>query len=436
MKRKKLVALACTTASVALVASACSSSSKTTTGSGSSAASGQTVQVWLMVDAQTGWPTAVTGATKTFEQQHPGDKVNVTFQSWGTYLTKFSTAQKADSVPDVMEVGNTQAVTPASQGAFANLNSVKSTFPNSADWNSGLVASCTLGGNLDCVPYYTADRMVLVNGAEATAAGITAAPTTWAGLLSDIQKLNAKNSSVKGYTGMEVPAGDEYLALAFVADAGGVPAVETGGKWQGTFESAASEQGLENFCTLYKASSNNDAAGTDATEDTAWSNGTTGLLYGLGWESDNPPTGFAGTSPTPAYWFNIPSPTKAGSNLPDFTGGSDLAVPAAAKNQTLGEDWIADYTDNANEAIMAKAGEIPNATNLSGDVTGAKNTQYASGQNNPFFVPEAPNWASVDGGTPNLIDTMLENIAKGGCTASVIDSQAKSTDALITTALN
>ena len=435
MKRKKLAALACATASVALVASACSSSSKSTGGSGSTA-SGQTVNVWLMVDAQTGWASAVTNATKTFEQQHPGDKVTVTYQTWGTYLDKFATAQKAGAVPDVMEVGNTQAGTPASEGAFANLNSVKSTFPNSADWNAGLVQSCTQNGNLYCVPYYAADRMVMVNGTEATAAGITAAPTTWAELLSDIQKLNTKNAGVKGYTGMEVPAGDEYLGLAFIADAGGQVATETGGKWQGTMESAASEQGLANYCTLFKASPNNNASGTDATEDTAWSNGTTTFLYGLGWEDANPPKGFSGTSPTPSLYFNLPSPTKPGSFVPDFTGGSDIAVPAAAKNQTLGEDWIADYTDSANEGIMAAAGDIPNATNLLGDVTGAKNTQYATGQKNPYFVPEAPKWVNVDGGTPNIIDTTFQNIAKAGCTTAAISSQAKIADQQIDTALN
>ena len=177
MKRKKLVALACTAASVALVASACSSSSKST-GTGASATGDTTLNVWLMVDSQNGWPTAVTNATKEFEQQHPGDKATVTFQTWGTYLSKFATAEKAGAEPDVMEVGNTQAGTPASEGAFANLNSVKSTFPNSADWNAGLVQSCTQDGNLYCVPYYAADRMVMVNGAEATAAGITSAPTT------------------------------------------------------------------------------------------------------------------------------------------------------------------------------------------------------------------------------------------------------------------
>jgi N,N'-diacetylchitobiose transport system substrate-binding protein len=389
-----------------------------------------------MTDAQTGWSSAVAAATAEFKQQHPGSNVNLQYQTWPTYLTKFASAEKAGSVPDVMEVGNTQAGTPASEGAFLNLNSVKGNFPNSADWNAGLTASCTQGGNLYCVPYYAADRMVMVNPTQAAAVGITAAPASWQDLLTDISKLNAKYGSVKGYTGFEVNAGSEYLGLAFVADAGGTVATDTSGQWQGTLESTASETGLANYCTLYEASKNNDPTATDQTEDTAWSNGTTGLMYGLGWEDANPPKGFTGTSPVPSLYFNIPSPSKPGSYVPDFTGGSDLAVPANSKNQTLAEDWIADYTNSANEGIMAQAGDIPNASNLLSDVTGAKNTQYASGQNNPYFVPEAPKWVNVDGGTPNIIDTLLENIAKGGCTSSAIDTNAKAADAQIATALN
>ena len=86
--------------------------------------------------------------------------------------------------------------------------------------------------------------------------------------------------------------------------------------------------------------------------------------------------------------------------------------------------------------MTAAAGDIPNSTSLSGDVTGTKNTQYASGQNNPFFVPEAPKWVNVDGGTPNIIDTTFQNIAKAGCTTAAISSQAKIADQQIDTALN
>jgi N,N'-diacetylchitobiose transport system substrate-binding protein len=45
--------------------------------------------VWLMGDAQANWPEAVAAATQTFKSQHPGVDVNVQYQSWGDYKTKF-----------------------------------------------------------------------------------------------------------------------------------------------------------------------------------------------------------------------------------------------------------------------------------------------------------------------------------------------------------
>lgn len=435
MKRTKLAALACATASVALVASACSSSSKST---GSSASGNTTITVWMMTDAKTGWNQAVTNAVADFKKQHPGDNVNLQWKTWGTYLTQFAAAVKSGSVPDVMEVGNTQAITPIAGGAFAELDSAISsgTFPNSSSWNAGLKASCTMDGHVYCVPYYAADRMAGINPTQAAAVGITSAPKTWTEFLADVQKLNTKYGSTKGYNGFELTGGSEYTGLAFVKDAGGVVAEQQGSTWKAELESTASEQGLANYCTLFKASKNNSATETDDAQDPSWSNGTAGMMYGLAWEWNNPPAGFTGTSPTPAFYFNIPSPTTSGSYLPDFTGGSDLAVPSASKNQSLAESWIADYTDSANEAIMAAAGDIPNATNLMSDVSGTKNTQYASGQDNPFFVPTAKNWVKVDGGTPNLIDNLLESMTQNGCTASAIDTAAKTADAAIDSALN
>jgi len=435
VKRKKLVAVACTAASVALVASACSSSSKTTS---SSTTGNTTITVWMMTDAKTGWDKAVTNAIATFKSQHPGDNVNLQWKTWGTYLTQFSAAVKAGDEPDAMEVGNTQAITPIAGGAFTELDSAISsgTFPNSSTWNAGLKASCTYNGHVYCVPYYAADRMAGINPTQAAAVGITSAPTTWSAFTADIAKLNAKYGSTKGFNGFELEGGSEYTGLAFVKDAGGEVAVQSGSTWKAELESTASEKGLANYCSVFKASPNNSATGTDDNQDPAWSNGTAGMMYGLAWEWDNPPAGDTATSPTPAFYFNIPSPTTAGSYLPDFTGGSDLAVPSGAKNATLGEDWIADYTSSENEAVMAAAGDIPNSTSLTSDVSGAKNTQYASGQTNPFFVPTAQNWVKVDGGTPNLIDTMLESMTQNGCTASAIDSAAKTADAAIDTALN
>ena len=47
------------------------------------------ITVWLMGDAQTNWPEAVAAANQAFKEQHPGVDVNVQYQSWGDYKTKF-----------------------------------------------------------------------------------------------------------------------------------------------------------------------------------------------------------------------------------------------------------------------------------------------------------------------------------------------------------
>ena len=43
------------------------------------------ITVWLMSDAQSNWPDAVTAATAAFKRQHPGVDVNVQYQAWGDY---------------------------------------------------------------------------------------------------------------------------------------------------------------------------------------------------------------------------------------------------------------------------------------------------------------------------------------------------------------
>ena len=63
--------------------------------------------VWLMGDAQTNWPEAVAAANQSFKSQHPGVDVNVQYQSWGDYKTKFEATLSAGSGPDVIEFGNT-----------------------------------------------------------------------------------------------------------------------------------------------------------------------------------------------------------------------------------------------------------------------------------------------------------------------------------------
>src|ERR1051326_2982125 len=51
---------------------------------------GKTLKVWLMVDAQSGWPQAVTDANAKFTQA-TGAQVDVEYQQWTNHLAQVDT---------------------------------------------------------------------------------------------------------------------------------------------------------------------------------------------------------------------------------------------------------------------------------------------------------------------------------------------------------
>src|SRR5207247_3940271 len=93
-------------AAIALAA-ALATAASTATGS-TKRSTAQEVVVWVMTDAQNGWPGAIAAANAQFQQQHPGVNVNIQYQSWDTVLQKFDAALAANDPPDVIELGNSQ----------------------------------------------------------------------------------------------------------------------------------------------------------------------------------------------------------------------------------------------------------------------------------------------------------------------------------------
>src|SRR6188508_2019144 len=163
--------------------------------SGGSAAN--TLTVWLQVDAQSGWPDVVAGATAQFKAQNPGWNVDVQYQTWGTHLSKFDATLAGGNAPDVIEMGNTEMTKYMAAGAFQDLSSEKASIPNSSTWLEGLAASGRLGGKLYGVPYYAGSRVVTYRTDLFKKAGIKA-PATLAQFTAAAKKLAAQNKQ-KGF---------------------------------------------------------------------------------------------------------------------------------------------------------------------------------------------------------------------------------------------
>jgi N,N'-diacetylchitobiose transport system substrate-binding protein len=109
--------------------------------------------------------------------------------------------------------------------------------------------------------------------------------------------------------------------------------------------------------------------------------------------------------------YPMPSHVR-GKLMPEFLGGSDLAIPAGSKNTALAADWIKEFTSTESETGIAKVGNIANTTKLAR--VNAANPQlapFAQAAAASWFVPTAPNWVNVE--NADVLQNMLVQIYTG-----------------------
>jgi N,N'-diacetylchitobiose transport system substrate-binding protein len=384
------------------------------------------ITVWLMSDAQSNWPEAVTAATTAFKRQHPGVDVNVQYQAWGDYKTKFEATLAAGNAPDVIEFGNTDTPKYSAAGALAPLN--KADFPNSATWLSGLAKAGTYNGRTFAVPYYAGARGVIYRTDQYKAAGIKSTPRSLAEFMAAGSKLMATYGGSKDptYSAVYYPGRYWHAAMSFVYDFGGQIAMSQGGKWVGTLDSPRALSGLNAWRSMVLRLSKANKTGDENKPQQAlvFAKGKVGSIIANGWEwgyaldpkVGNPKLdGKIGAYPMPSH-------TK-GKYMPTFLGGSVLGVPVTSQEKALAADWIAAYTSTANMTRMSvKGGVIPNTTTLAS--IHAKNPRlapFARAATSSWFVPSTPNWANVE--SANVLQTLLSGILRNpGKTKSLAGS--------------
>jgi N,N'-diacetylchitobiose transport system substrate-binding protein len=378
----------------------------TTAGASTKSAKSNTLTVWLMGDAQTGWPSVVAGATTAFKNANPGWNVDVQYQDWGSYQSKFNATIAGNDTPDVIEFGNTQTTEYMADGVLTNLTAHKSLFQNSGRWLSGLKKSSTYNGKLYAVPYYAGSRLITYRTDLFKQVGVTKAPTSLASFEKTLGKVGTKNAGVHGFKPFYMAGTDWYSALSFVADYGGsIATLNSKGKWVGQLESPKSIAGLTAYKTFFLKYSPHSAATLDEAHPAPYDVysttpvGHAAAIFGPGWYSC-----CTGSYKTKSAQFIMPSHV-AGKPMPSWLGGSDLAVPVQSHNQAKAMAWIADYTNTKSEKGMQAVGNIPNATNL---LDNSLNDRAAKVS---WFVPTAKHWADVE--SKNYVRTMLAHILTG-----------------------
>jgi N,N'-diacetylchitobiose transport system substrate-binding protein len=403
-------------AAVALAAALATAASTATGGTRKAdrAAANQVV-VWIMTDAQNGWPGAITAANNAFKQKHPGVDINIQYQSWNSVLTKFDTALAGNDAPDVIELGNTQMFKYMAAGALSSLKAKN--YPNSSTWLSALKDSCTYNGKLYCVPYYAGARAVIYRKDLYRAVGFRKPPTTYKQFLSVGTKLKKKFGKNPNFSAFYQPGQNWYAAMSFVADYGGKIAVRQKGKWKGTLDSPQAIRALTAYKSMVRKLSR-----ASKTQDEAhpfpsipFAKGRAAAFLGNGWEWPyvlDPKGGAAPKSFAKKMGaYPMPSHIK-GRYTPTFLGGSNLAIPISAKSKSLGADWIKAFTNTAPERIIAKAGNIPNTAKLANvNKSNPQLAPFAKAAKYSWFVPTAPNWVNVENAKvlKNMCTAILTN---------------------------
>ncbi len=437
MKRRIAVAAAIT--ATLLGAAACSSKSGNTPASNPLDGKGKTLTVWLMVDAQSGWPGVVDAATAKFKADTGAD-VNVQYQQWANHLTTLDAALAGSNPPDVIELGNTEAAKYVFNGGFADISSKKSGFDNSANWLTGLASPCESDGKLFCAPYYAGARVLIYRTDLFQAAGLKP-PTTYEDLTAAADKLQSANTADPKFSAFYMPPKYWYAAMSWVYGAGGEIAKKDGGKWKGTLEDSSSVQGLQKWTELATKYSKGDKTKDENDQDAIFAQGHSAMLYGNGWElgavqsqhqdPNNANSPMVDTA-VKGKVASVPLPgLTSGKGMPTFLGGSIVGVSGKSKNSALAAEWIKDFTSTSSQQALLAKGALPNATNLLDDaakVSGNEATAMAA--KNSWFVPVAPTWADVE--KANVLQQMLVDIVNG----KSIDTAAKAADSQITSTLN
>jgi N,N'-diacetylchitobiose transport system substrate-binding protein len=366
----------------------------------------------------------------TFEDEHPGSTLTIEQQEWEGLVEKLTTSLSSDSeTPDVVEVGNTQAPTFTSAGAFSDVSS------NLADWGGddllqGFVEGAQVDGKTYAVPYYAGSKFVFYRKDLFEAAGI-AVPTTMDEFVQAAIDLKAANPDPANFSGFWFPGQDWRNAVAFVWNAGGDLAVADGDEWTGTLSSPESVEGLQTVQTLMEQASGAAKDGNEENPQTPFCNGEVGMLSAPGWVKGLIEDPEAGCPDMVANLGVFALPGTDGAPAPVLLGGSDIAISAKSKNQDLAQDVVGLMLSDDYQTLLAEAGLTPAKNSLSsllGTDEFAEATIAAA--SNAKLTPAAPGWAEVEGS--RVLEDLFVDIATGGD----VEELAAAADETITEQLN
>lgn len=413
MNRKTIVATGAILAGASLALAGCSSGSGGSAADAEPADSGE-LTVWLV---GTDTPDEARELlASTFEEQNDGWTLHVEEKTWADVSESYVAALQSNDAPDVVEVGNTQAIGFIDQGLFADLTDIRGDL---GDLNPGLEESGTADGVFYAAPYYAGGRVVFYSPENVDPDNL---PTTLEEYVD--QGIEYRTDSMSG---IYAPGRDWYNMLPYIWSYGGEIAVQDGDTWDAQFSSAESQEGLKLLQKVYLEATNAPTDGDEADANVPFCAGEAAFLSAPAWMAgsitapeDAEVPGCAETYGKDLRAFPLPGLTE-GEPAPVFAGGSNVGVAALSDSPAMAKDAVKIMLSKEYQDVMAAAGLTPalldsNEALPDTDVAQSQAAALAVSKS----VPTTAKWQEVESSL--VIQDSLVRIAQGDDTAEVAEA--------------
>ncbi|KYH43786.1 sugar ABC transporter substrate-binding protein [Branchiibius sp. NY16-3462-2] len=413
-RRKTSRNLTCLVGSIAaasLILAGCGDDGSNPAATSNGSGGAQTVNLWVMKGTNpdsSGYYNALKSAFKS----KTGATVNITEVEWADAHDKLVRSFASGDGPDVAEIGATWNPEFASAGGLADLTAKIQSSGLGNQELQALKDSATYDGKQYGVGWYAGTRGIVYRKDIFAKDGIKV-PTNWAELEATVKTLKQKEP---GMAAMPIAGASQYAAAPFIWGAGGDFATQSGSKWTGHLDSAASRAGLS-FYTGLATKDGSSTAGASTWKETdlldAFTKGKAAMVIQGNW------TPKAAVEADPTLKDKIGAfaiPGKDGGIAPTLVGGSNLATMARSKNQDLDWQLIELMTTGALAKQFAEESSFFPSTK-SGLESFANNPNSLTA---PFAkamldegraLPSAPQWGAAEG--KKIIPQMLQSILTG-----------------------
>ncbi len=383
------------------------------------------ITVWL-VGADTP-QTARDYLKQTFESENEGWTLTIEEKTWADVSDTYTAALSSNDSPDVVEVGNTQALGFADAGLFLDISDIQEQLGGS-DLLPGLVEAGTYDGSLYAAPYYAGGRIVFYSPMM-----VDEVPATLDDYVAEGVAMTTDTVS-----GIYAPGKDWYNALPYIWAYGGEIAVQDGDTWDAQFSSPESLEGLNLLQTVYEDATVAPADGNELMANIAFCNGEAGFISSPAWAAGNltgawpwadddagqNSEGCPDTYAADLGAFALPGLT-AGETAPIFAGGSNVAVATKSAAPTKAKAALEIMLSEDYQKLLAEQGLTPGIISAASALPDTPIAQaQAAALANSKGTPASPNWAEVE--AAQIIPDALVRIAQGEdveAVATALDEQ-------------